>query len=151
MPGVGAMTAAAQRQIPKVVIFTCNWEAYRGLDEAGRAREAYPADVRIVRLPCLARLHPGLVLKTFQAGADGVLVLGCPPEHCHFGVGSDHASEVIARSSALIRLLGFPPASLALEWVPDGRGEACAERIRAFVAGLMQCTPVDVAQRQVGQ
>jgi F420-non-reducing hydrogenase iron-sulfur subunit len=141
------MTATATRQMPRVVIFTCNWEGYRGLDEAGRARETYPADVRIIRLPCLARFHPGLVLKAFQAGADGVLILGCPPEHCHFGVGSDHATEAFARSSALIRLLGLPPASLALESVQDGRGDACAEQIRAFVAGLAES--VAVGQRQV--
>lgn len=129
------MTENAGRQ-PRIVIFACNWEAYRGLDEMGRAKQGFPARVRIIRLPCLARLHPGLILKAFQAGADGVLVLGCPPDRCHFGVGGDRAQEMFEQSQALAHLLGLAPCRLALDWVPDGCGDACAERIRAFAQGL---------------
>ena len=123
---------------PRIVIFACNWEAYRGLEEVGKNRQGFPAQARVVRLPCLARLHPGLILKAFQMGADGVLVLGCPPDRCHFGVGGESATEVFAQSSALLRLLGFAPHRLALHSVPDGSGEACAERIRAFAARLVE-------------
>lgn len=123
---------------PKIVIFTCNWEAYRGLDEMGRARQGSAADVRIIRLPCLARLHPGLILKAFQVGADGVLVLGCPPDRCHFGVGGDSATRMFEQSQSLAHLLGLAPWRLALDSVPDGRGDACAERIRAFAQGLAE-------------
>ncbi len=125
---------------PKIVIFACNWEAYRGLDELGRARRDYPAQVRIVRLPCLARLHPGLVIKAFQVGADGVLILGCPPDKCHFGVGGDSAQEMFEQSRALAHLLGRAPWCLALDWVPDGRGDVCAERIDTFVQSLTERT-----------
>lgn len=122
---------------PRVVVFACNWEAYRGLEESGKARQTLPAQVRVMRLPCVARLHPGLILKAFQAGADGVLALGCPPDRCHFGVGGDAAKEVFAQASALLHLLGFAPERLAVDFVPDGSGDACAERIRAFAAGLV--------------
>jgi coenzyme F420-reducing hydrogenase delta subunit len=127
----------AERQ-PRVVVFTCNWEAYRGLEEFGKTRKGLPAEVRLLRLPCLARLHPGLILKAFEAGADGVLALGCPPDHCHFGVGGEAAQEVFAQASALLHLLGFAPERFAVDSVPDGSGEACAERIRAFAQGLRQ-------------
>ena len=121
---------------PRIVVFVCNWEAYHGLEEFGRGRCELGAETRVVRLPCLARLHPGLILKAFEAGADGVLALGCPPDHCHFGVGGDAAKEVFAQTSALLRLLGFAPEQLAVDFVLNGSGEACAERIRAFAQGL---------------
>lgn len=121
---------------PRIVVFACNWEAYRGLEEFGKGRQAFAAETRIVRLPCLARLHPGLILKAFQAGADGVLALGCPPDRCHFGVGGEAAKEVFGQTSALLHLLGFAPERLAVDSVPDGSGEACAERIRAFAGRL---------------
>jgi len=121
---------------PRIVVFACNWEAYRGLEEFGKSRREFGADTRVVRLPCLARLHPGLILKAFEAGADGVLALGCPPEHCHFGVGGEAAQEVFAQASALLHLLGFAPERFALDSVPNGSGKACAERIRAFAQGL---------------
>jgi coenzyme F420-reducing hydrogenase delta subunit len=62
--------------------------------------------------------------------------LGCPPDHCHFGVGGDAAKEVFAQASALLHLLGFAPERLAVDVVPDGSGDVCAERIRAFVQQL---------------
>jgi len=123
---------------PRIVVFACNWEAYRGLEEAGRARQGFAAETRVVRLPCLARLHSGLVLKAFQMGADGVLILGCPPDRCHFSVGGDSADEMFAQASALVRLLGFAPHRLALDSVPDGSGDVCAERIRTFAARLVE-------------
>ena len=125
---------------PRIVIFACNWEAYRGLDEVGRTKQAYPAHVRIIRLPCLARVHPGLILWAFQVGADGVLLLGCPPDKCHFGVGGDSAQEMFERATALAHLLGLSPWRLALDWVPDGRGDACTERINAFAQALTEKT-----------
>lgn len=133
---------------PRVVVFACNWEAYRGLEEAGASRWCYPAQIRIVRLPCLARLHSGHVLKAFQAGADGVLLLGCPPDRCHYGVGGDNGEWVFQQSAMLLHLLGIAPSRLALDFVPEGRGDTCAERMQAFVDGLAQpAAPVTPLER----
>ncbi len=128
----------ARNAHPRVVVFACNWEGYRGLEELGRARQTPTAQVRVVRLPCLARLHPGLILKAFHAGADGVLALGCSPDHCHFGVGGEHAQAVVRQTSDLLRLLGIAPARLAVDWVPEGSATACAERIQRFASGLAE-------------
>ena len=37
---------------PKIVAFCCNWCSYAGADLAGSSRLAYPADVKIIRIPC---------------------------------------------------------------------------------------------------
>ena len=37
---------------PKIVAFCCNWCSYAGADLAGSSRLAYPADVKIIRVPC---------------------------------------------------------------------------------------------------
>lgn len=121
---------------PRVVVFACNWEGYRGLEELGRARLGVGVQVRVVRLPCLARLHPGLILKAFQAGAEGVLALGCSPDRCHFGVGGEHAQALTRQASELLHLLGIAPTRLAVDSVPEGSATACAERIASFARGL---------------
>lgn len=61
---------------PKIVAFCCNWCAYAGADLAGLSRLQYPANVRVVRVPCSGRVNPQYVLRAFQKGADGVLVAG---------------------------------------------------------------------------
>ena len=61
---------------PKIVGFCCNWCSYAGADLAGVSRLNYPANIRVLRVPCSGRVNPQFVLRAFQRGADGVLVAG---------------------------------------------------------------------------
>lgn len=121
---------------PKVIVFTCNWNAYSGLETAGVAGESYPPSVHPIKVMCLGRLHPGLILQAFEKGADGVLLLGCPPGECHYEFGNQRAEEVVREAQAMVRLLGYGEEQLKLEWVAAGEGQALAGTVRAFVAGL---------------
>ncbi len=61
---------------PIIVGCNCNWCSYAGADLAGVSRMKYPANVRVIRVPCSGRVNPSFVLRAFQKGADGVLVSG---------------------------------------------------------------------------
>ncbi len=61
---------------PKIIGFCCNWCSYAGADLAGVSRMAYPAHIRIIRVPCSSRVNPLLALRALQKGADAVLVSG---------------------------------------------------------------------------
>src|SRR5699024_12783519 len=69
---------------PKIVAFCCNWCSYAGADLAGSSRLSYPADVKIIRVPCSCRVNPLFILRAFQRGADGVILCGCHPGDCHY-------------------------------------------------------------------
>ncbi len=56
---------------PRIACFVCNWSAYSAVEMAGAKKEEYPANLHLVKLTCLGRLHPGLILKAFELGADG--------------------------------------------------------------------------------
>ena len=61
---------------PVIVAFCCNWCSYAGADLAGSSRLSYPADVKIIRVPCSCRVNPLFILRAFQKGADGVILCG---------------------------------------------------------------------------
>ena len=117
---------------PRVVVFTCNWNAYSALETAGSKRLAYPANVRPIRVMCLGRLHPGLVLKAFELGADGVLLLGCPPGECHYEFGNQRAEELFQETKAIAHLLGIGDERLRLDSVGAGEGEAFVQKVTEF-------------------
>ena len=48
---------------PKIVAFCCNWCSYAGADLAGSSRLSYPADVKIIRVPCSCRVNPMFLLR----------------------------------------------------------------------------------------
>ncbi|NOR24779.1 MAG: hydrogenase iron-sulfur subunit [Desulforhopalus sp.] len=61
---------------PKIITFACNWCAYSAADLAGVSRFQYPPNMRIIRVMCTGRINPNFILKSFENGADGVLVAG---------------------------------------------------------------------------
>ena len=118
---------------PKVVVFCCNWKAYSGAEMAGLQGLSYPPNARLVRLQCLGRLHPGLILKAFELGAAGVLMLGCPPEECEHQFGNQGAEELFKRTRALMGLLGIDKRRLHLDSIPLGDGGLFAQKVKRFV------------------
>ncbi len=87
-------------------VFTCRWNPLA----AGLA--AVPSGTSIVPVLCAGRLHPGLVLRAFQSGAQKVAVLVCEPQRCHYGFGSHVAAESLQRTGHLLHLLGIDPSRL---------------------------------------
>lgn len=123
---------------PKIIVYTCNWDAYSGLESAGLQGLSYPAQVYPVRVMCLGRLHPGLVLRAFELGADGVLMVGCPPGECHYGSGHTHAAEMIDQVHSLASLLGIDRTRIRLASVAAGDGTDFVSQVRDLVALLME-------------
>jgi coenzyme F420-reducing hydrogenase delta subunit len=95
----------------------------------------------MIRLDCSGRMQPGLILKAFEMGAAGVLVLGCPPRLCHYERGNERAAAVCQQARALAGLLGLPPARFGLAWLAPDDGPACAELLTSFVRGVEQPYP----------
>ena len=121
---------------PRVVVFTCNWNAHESLQDAGKRRLNYPAGVRPLLVDCLGQVGSSTILKAFEKGADGVMVIGCSPEECHYEFGSLRAAELFEEVRQLVRILGFRAERLEFHQVRAGEGEALAEKVRVFVEQL---------------
>jgi coenzyme F420-reducing hydrogenase delta subunit/ferredoxin len=120
----------------RILIFACKWSGYAAAELAGAQKLSYPPSVRMIRLDCSGRLQPGLILKAFELGAAGVLVLGCPPRVCHYERGNERAAAVYEQVEALISLLGIPETRLKLAWIPPDDGPAFAALVNEFVQGV---------------
>jgi NADPH-dependent glutamate synthase beta subunit-like oxidoreductase/coenzyme F420-reducing hydrogenase delta subunit/NAD-dependent dihydropyrimidine dehydrogenase PreA subunit len=122
--------------LPTVVLFTCSWGAYSALETAGAQRLPYAAVTRPLKVQCLGQLSPGLILKAFEKGAAGVLLLSCPPGECHYDFGNRRAEEMFAQAREMASLLGIREERLQLDSVGAGGGKTFVEKVQAFCAGL---------------
>jgi F420-non-reducing hydrogenase iron-sulfur subunit len=120
----------------RVVIFTCNWNAYESLQEAGKRHLRFPAGARPLKVDCLGQVGSSVILKAFEKGADGVMLVGCSPEECHYEFGSRRAAELFEEVRKLARLLGFREEQLEFHQVYTGEGTALLEKVREFVDSL---------------
>ncbi len=86
------------------------------------SRFSYPASIRIIRLPCSGRVDPMFILKSFQRGADMVLVSGCHPGDCHYTSGNFHARRKLQALRELLGFLGIDKRRFKMSWVSAAEG-----------------------------
>lgn len=114
---------------PKIVAFVCNWCTYLGADLAGTNRLEYPANVRIIRLPCTGRIDFNLVVKAFEVGADSVLVSGCHPGDCHYTAGNYHARRRWMLFRPLLEAMGYDLRRIHFTWISAAEGKKFQQTI----------------------
>jgi F420-non-reducing hydrogenase iron-sulfur subunit len=59
-----------------IIAYCCEHCAYAAADLAGGLRIQYPPAVKIIQLPCTAKMDVLIALDAFENGADGILVAG---------------------------------------------------------------------------
>jgi NADPH-dependent glutamate synthase beta subunit-like oxidoreductase/coenzyme F420-reducing hydrogenase delta subunit/Pyruvate/2-oxoacid:ferredoxin oxidoreductase delta subunit len=119
-----------------VLIFACHWCHYGGTDIHGRGRFEYPPGVRLIRMTCTGRIGPNFILKAFQHGADGVLVMGCPEGECHYEEGNSNYKEQEEIVLNLLETMGIPSSHYQTMWITPDEGETFISGVRDFVEKL---------------
>ena len=115
---------------PKIIAFLCNWCSYAGADLAGTGRLQYPANIRIIRVPCSGRINPIYVIKALMDGADSVLVSGCHPGDCHYLTGNFYARRRFNVLKRLLSIAGIDPRRVHFTWVSASEGGRFAQVIQ---------------------
>jgi coenzyme F420-reducing hydrogenase delta subunit len=124
---------------PVIVAFCCHYCAYTAADQAGAQRLSYPANVKIVRVPCSGKVDALHLLKAFELGADGVYVAGCLAGDCHFASGNLRAARKVRQVRELMAEIGLESERIEMVLMSAGMGDRFAEvateiteRIRAL-------------------
>jgi len=132
------MSVAAENKEfkPLIMAFCCNWCSYAGADLAGSSRLAYPAEVKIIKVPCSCRVNPMFALRAFQKGADGVIICGCHPGDCHYSKGNYYTRRRITLLYSLLDYLGIEKGRTHLEWVSAAEGAKFVNTMNTFVAKI---------------
>lgn len=101
---------------PKIVGFVCNWSLPPELKITSTSEiHGYPK-MHVVRVMCVGRIDPVIILETFAKGADGVLIIGCQPPDCHYIEGNLQAEQKVKMVKRLVSLTGLEPERLWLDW-----------------------------------
>ena len=126
---------------PRIIAYLCSWCSYTGADTAGIARLPSPPNIRAIRVPCSGRVSPELIMRTFNEGADGVLVLGCHIGECHYDSGNHRAAKRLPVVQSLMAFAGLEPERLRLDWVSASEGERFARITGEFTESVRALGP----------
>jgi len=115
---------------PEITVFMCIYCAYMAADTAGALRIKYPANVKLVKLPCTGKTDTRYLLEAFEQGADGVCVVGCPIGNCHHVHGNERGLARVKYVKQMLDEIGLGSGRLEMYFVSGGMGNTFADAIR---------------------
>jgi heterodisulfide reductase subunit A len=127
---------------PPVLAFSCAECGFAAVDAAGMASAKFPSNVRILKVPCTGILKIHHFLEAFQAGADGVMVVGCKTDGCHYEEGSLKAAYKVKLAKKLMELYGIEPDRLEMFNITSIEGKEFAEEAKVMVKHAKTLGPI---------
>ena len=126
---------------PKIVAFCCNWCSYAGADLAGTSRLNYPANVKIIRVPCSCRVNTNFIIRAFQKGADGVVIAGCHPGDCHYSTGNYYTRRRFSIFINLLEYLGIEKERFKIDWISAAEANKFATVMNEVLENVYKLGP----------
>ncbi len=123
---------------PKVVCFSCNFGwGYLSDEETLGAATLY-----WIPVACSGKIDTCHILKAFRAGADGVLILGCPEGHCHFQDGNYQTRKKVYLIHKVLYAFGIEPERLIMDLAIDPEGKKIPLLVAQMRNDLVKLGPV---------
>ena len=92
-------------------------------------------------LPCTGRIDESLLLKAFENGADGVMVIGCLEGDCHYVNGNIRARARVERVYNILEQINIGPERIRMYNLSAGEGAKFAAFTSEFVTRVEELGP----------
>lgn len=118
----------------KIIVFCCENSALKAVDNMGKSE--IMSSVEIIKLPCSGKVEIGLILKCFESGYNGVIVLGCPLDNCKFIKGNYRAKKRIDMVKKSLKEAGINECRVKIDFISSVDSHKVAkiiEEMKAFI------------------
>jgi len=105
------------------------------------SRFQYPPNIEIIRVPCTGRVNPLFILKSFQHGADGVLVAGCYPGECTYSTGNFYARRKFFMLKRYLEFLGIEKDRFHVAWLSSAEAERFVKIAKNTIESVKKLGP----------
>jgi F420-non-reducing hydrogenase iron-sulfur subunit len=122
---------------PKLVCFSCKFSWGYLTDEDALSREIE----NWVPLICTGKIDATHMLEAFRAGADGILILGCPEGNCHYQDGNYEAKKRVYLLRSLLESFGIEKERIRIELSTDPEGKRIRELVENMKRKLAKLGP----------
>ncbi len=88
------------------------------------------------------------MLRAFESGADGVMVVGCLEGDCHFVKGNLRAKERVKRTDALLQSAGIGAERVRMYNLSAGEGAKFAAHVSDMTSHIADLGPSIINQKR---
>jgi heterodisulfide reductase subunit A len=138
------VTALARSLAPDEVMgFGCLWSGTASADQAGLRGLRYNGRFYLLPVRCLGQIDPVVMGRSFLEGANGLLLIGCNPEECHFSYGIDHTWSRVWVMKKLLALCGLEQERIALAHSDITKPDQFVRTVESFLTTMNGLGPID--------
>ena len=87
---------------------------------------------------CSSRVEPTFVLRAFNNGIDGVLIIGCHMGDCHYMKGFEYTQVRMDHLKNLIKYIGIEADRFQLHSISASEGKQFSELINDFTKTIIE-------------
>jgi NADPH-dependent glutamate synthase beta subunit-like oxidoreductase/coenzyme F420-reducing hydrogenase delta subunit/NAD-dependent dihydropyrimidine dehydrogenase PreA subunit len=121
---------------PRIVCFACKFGW-------GYATEQLTASTdHVIPVVCMGKVDATEILNAFNSGADGVLLLGCAEDECHFQDGNQKAEKRVYFIGKILEVFGIAKERLEIVTDIDPRGEKIQGLINRLADRIKNLGPI---------
>jgi len=124
---------------PKITLFHCINAFNEGASLPLTGADDF--EMKIVKLPCSSMVKDVFLLRAFEAGSDGVLVLVCPEGECRYVEGNIRAKKRVEWVQNLLDEIGLNGKRLSICNISFGDEVATAQIIQKTLLDLTDLGP----------
>ena len=89
----------------KILGFVCNWHSFQ--DTNSIIEQPYPAGVKLLRVMCSSRIDRNIILKAVQEKIDGIFIVSCTDNNCHYKGGNILAKTRLKATAEFLDQIGY--------------------------------------------
>ena len=123
-----------------VTAFCCRNALYPAAENEAANRVRVPG-VDIIEVPCSGKVDAIYMLKAFEKGADGVVVVACRPEQCATIEGCARLSKRVEKTKRLLSEAGYVSGRLELMSVDAPAAGRLSALLGAFLKEIARLGP----------
>ncbi|MCG8618808.1 MAG: hydrogenase iron-sulfur subunit [Desulfobacterales bacterium] len=109
-------------------------------------RLSYPADIKVIQVPCTGRVDIIHLLNAIEDGADGVYVAGCLEGECHYREGNLKAKRKVTYVKKVLTDLGIEPERVEMYNLSSAQGARFAEIANEMAEKIKDLGPTPLAK-----
>lgn len=132
---------------PEITAFMCIYCGYMAADTASALRIEYPANVKLIKLPCTGKTDARYLLKAFEEGADGVYVIACPKGNCHHVRGNERGELRVDHTKKMLDDIGLGGERLNIYFLSGGQGKSFADAAEEMTDRIRELGPNPINQK----
>jgi NADPH-dependent glutamate synthase beta subunit-like oxidoreductase/coenzyme F420-reducing hydrogenase delta subunit/NAD-dependent dihydropyrimidine dehydrogenase PreA subunit len=121
---------------PRIVCFACKFGWGFATEQLGASAD------HVIPVVCIGKVDATEILNAFNSGADGVLLLGCAEDECHFQDGNQEAEKRVYIIGKILEAFGIAKERLEIVTDIDPRGEKITGLINRLADRIKNLGPI---------